>query len=62
MSRFDLAADELAADALKLFSNVEFTSVEVDQLPGEPEYFALAQAQDQDEHERGVECLARAYS
>jgi hypothetical protein len=55
----DFAAEELAADALKLLSDIEFTCVEVDQFPGEPEYFALAQAQDQDEDEGGVQRLAR---
>lgn len=40
---------------LELFANVQFCTVEADPLPGEPEEFTLPQAQDQDQHIRGVE-------
>ena len=43
------------AYSLNLLTDVQLGSVEVDQLPGEPENLALAQAQDQDEHERRVQ-------
>ena len=46
------------ADSLNLLADVEFGGVQVDQLPGEPEYLALTQAQDQDEHECRVERFA----
>jgi hypothetical protein len=47
------------ADALDLLAEVEFGLIQVDEFPGEPEYLALAQAQDQDEHERCVKRLTR---
>ena len=40
-------AQELAADTLQLLTDVQFGVVEADQLPGEAEELALAQAQDQ---------------
>ena len=43
----DLATEQLVADPLDLLSDVQFGGVEVDQFPGETEYLALAQAQDQ---------------
>jgi hypothetical protein len=36
-----LPAQQLAADALKLLADVKLTTVEVDQLPAEPEEFPL---------------------
>ena len=45
----------MAADALELLADVQLTRVEVDQLPGEPEDFALAQAQDQNQNEGRVQ-------
>ena len=45
------------AYSLNLLADVELGGVEVDKLPREPEHLALAQAQDQDEHERRVQRL-----
>ena len=39
----DLTAEELAADPLELFADVQLGGVEVDQFPGKPEDFTLAQ-------------------
>ena len=44
-----LAAQELVADALNLLADVQLGSIEVDQLPGEPEQFPFAQPEDQDQ-------------
>jgi hypothetical protein len=38
--------------SLNLPTDVQLGSIEIDQLPREPEYFALAQAQDQNERDR----------
>lgn len=43
------------AYSLNLLADVELGGVGVDQLLGEPEDFALAQAENQDEHERRVQ-------
>ena len=43
------------AYSLNLLTDVQLGSVEVDQLPGKPQDFALAQAENQDEHERRVQ-------
>ena len=40
----DLAAEELAADPLELLTDVQLCGVQVDELPGESEYLAFAQA------------------
>jgi hypothetical protein len=53
----DLATQELVADLLDLLADVELGGIEVDQFPGEPEDFTLAQAQDQDQYESGVKRL-----
>ena len=53
-----LAAEELAADTLDLLADVELGAVEVDQLPGEAQEFALAQAEDQDQDVGGVQHVA----
>src|ERR1700750_2934516 len=53
----DLAAQELVADPLDVLDDVELGGVEVYQFPGKPEDFTLAQAQDQDQHEGGVQSL-----
>jgi hypothetical protein len=45
------------ADPLDLLTDVELGGVEVDQFPGEPEDFALAQAQDQDQDGGGMQCF-----
>ena len=44
-----LPAQELAADALKLLTDVELSMIEVDQFPGEAEQFPFAQPEDQDQ-------------
>jgi len=46
------------ADPLELLADIQLGGVQVDEFPGEPEYLAFAQAQDQDQDEGGVECLA----
>ncbi len=48
---------KLAADALKLPLHVDFASVQVDALPGQPERFAEAKAQNEHEHIRGFSGL-----
>jgi len=48
------------ADPLELLADIQLGGVQVDEFPGEPEYLAFAQAQDQDQDEGGVECLACA--
>ena len=53
----DLAAMQLVADSLDLLSDIEIGGVEVDQIPGQAEDFALAQAHDEDQDEGGVEGL-----
>src|ERR1017187_3628971 len=45
-----LAAQELAADALKLPANVEFRSVEVGSAPRQADDLAFALAEDEDQH------------
>jgi len=55
----DLAAEKLAADPLELLTDVQLCGVQVDELPGESEYLAFAQAQDQDQDKGGVQGLAR---
>ena len=37
------------ADQLELLADIQLGGVQVDEFPGEPEYLAFAQAQDQDE-------------
>jgi len=46
------------ADPLELLADIQLGGVQVDEFPGEPEYLAFAQAQDQDQDEGGVERLA----
>jgi hypothetical protein len=51
----DLAAEQLAADPLDLLADVQLGRIEVGQIPGQSEDFALAQAQGQAQDERGVQ-------
>ena len=46
------------ADPLEPLADIQLGGVQVDEFPGEPEYLAFAQAQDQDQDEGGVERLA----
>ena len=55
----DLAADELVPDALELLSHVQLGCVEVDLIPGQAEYFAPAQAEDEDQDEGGIKRFTR---
>ena len=54
----DLAVYELAANTLELLAHVQLGGVEVDLVPGETEDFTLAQAEDEDQDECGVERFA----
>ena len=54
----DLATEELTTNTLELLANVQLSGVHVDEVPGEPEYLTLAQAQDQDQDEGGIQRLA----
>ena len=47
-------------DPLELLADVQLGSVEIDPIPGEPEYLALAQAQDDDENVSGVQRITVA--
>ena len=39
------------ADSLELLADVQLGGVQVDELPGKPEYLALTQTKDQDQDE-----------
>ena len=47
----DLAADELASDALELFPHVQLAVFEVNLIPGQAEDFTSAQPKDEDQDE-----------
>ncbi|HLI37260.1 MAG TPA: hypothetical protein VKV80_07940 [Streptosporangiaceae bacterium] len=58
----DRAPDETPVDTLKLLSDIQLGGIEVDSIPGEPEHFALAQVQHEDEDVGRVEGVMVATS
>jgi hypothetical protein len=55
--RLDRAKLEFAVDTLQLLTDVNDSGVEVDVFPAEAEHLAAAQAVEDQQHERAVQCV-----